>query len=362
MKQTAIIITGGLLSGSSAKTAHGLIRSSDRFRIAGIIDHLCAGKNAREIVGERDGYLPVFDNLAEAISNIPSKIDFAIVGVAPKGGKLPPEIKSILLECMAQGISLISGLHEFIGDMPDMAALAEKNGVTITDIRKPVDRQYLHFWTGKIYDVKCPIIAVVGMETNMGKRTTTKLLKDACNANGIHAGMVFTGQTGWLQDGQYGFVLDTTVNDFVSGELEHWVCKCADELQPDVIFIEGQSGLRNPSGPCGSEMLLSANAKQVILMVSPKRKYFGDNRPNWGEIPSVESEIALIKMYGSRVIALVLHTKDCTSEEALQWQKHYKEKTGLSVILPLRDGVEELVPVIKGMISHSIPKTVDIKH
>src|SRR5690606_5776441 len=162
---------------------------------------------------------------------------------------------------LQKGISLISGLHEFIGDDPEIAALAKTNHATITDIRKPVDRKNLHFWTGKIFQVPCPIIAILGMETNMGKRTTTKLLKDTCNKSGIKAGMVCTGRTGWLQDGQYGFVLDTTVNDFVSGELEHWVCTCADELQPDVIFIEGQSGLRNPSGPCGSEMLVSAQAK-----------------------------------------------------------------------------------------------------
>ena len=31
--------------------------------------------------------------------------------------------------------------------------------------------------------------------------------------------MIFTGQTGWLQDGRYGFVLDSTPNDFVCGEL-----------------------------------------------------------------------------------------------------------------------------------------------
>lgn len=349
MKPNAIIVTGGMLSGNSAKTAHGLIRVSDRFNILGVIDSVSAGKNAREIVGEKSGHIPVFKSLSEAISQ-GNKIQYAIVGVAPKGGKLPPDMKEILKECLQNDISLISGLHEFISDMPELALLATNRRLTITDIRKPADRKNLHFWTGKIYDIKCPVVAVLGMETNMGKRTTTKLLKDTCNNNGIGAGMVFTGQTGWLQDGAFGFILDTTVNDFVSGELEYWVCRCAEELNPDVIFVEGQSGLRNPSGPCGSEILLSANAKQVILTVSPKRKYFGDNRPAWGEIPSVESEIALIKLYGSSVIALVLHTKDCTAEEARYWQNHYKEITGLPVILPLEDGVEELLPFIRGIL------------
>ena len=33
--------------------------------------------------------------------------------------------------------------------------------------------------------------------------------------------MIYTGQTGWLQGGEYGFIFDSTLNDFVSGELEN---------------------------------------------------------------------------------------------------------------------------------------------
>lgn len=353
MKSNAIIITGGALETHSAKTAHGLIRASDRFNILGVIDQASAGKNASEILGEKSGNIPVYANLQEMQQHNKKKIEFAIVGVAPKGGKLPPAMKDILKRCLENGISLISGLHDFLSDMPELANLAKEKGLEIIDIRKPVDRKDLHFWTGKIFDVKCPIVAVLGMETNMGKRTTAKLLVDTCNKNGIHAEMVFTGQTGWLQSGKYGFVLDTTVNDFVSGELEYWVTKCYEEVHPDVIFIEGQSGLRNPSGPCGAELLLSGGAKNVMLIFSPKRKYFGDNKKAWGPINSVESEIELIKLYGSKVIALAVHTKGCTSEEAKKYQQEYAEKTGLPVLLPLEKGVKEIIPVIKGLVSKS---------
>ncbi|MGH2644476.1 MAG: DUF1611 domain-containing protein [Chitinophagaceae bacterium] len=351
MKPNAIIITGGALETNSAKTAHGLIRASDRFNILGVIDQVSAGKNAAEILGEKSGNIPVYGSLKDAFDQGRKKIEYAIVGVAPKGGKLPPAMKDTLKQCLENGISLISGLHDFLSDMPDLANLAKEKGLTITDIRKPVDRKNLHFWTGKIFGVKCPIVAVLGMETNMGKRTTAKLLIDTCNKNGVHAEMIFTGQTGWLQSGKYGFVLDTTVNDFVSGELEYWVTKCYDETHPDIIFIEGQSGLRNPSGPCGAELLLSGGAKYAVLTFSPKRKYFGDNKKAWGPINSVESEIELIKLYGSKVIALAVHTKGCTSEEAKKYQKEYEEKTGLPVLLPLEKGVKEIMPVIKELVS-----------
>lgn len=354
MKQNAIIITGGALETNSAKTAHGLIRISDRFQILGVVDPVSAGKNARELVGEKTGYIPVFADLRDALNHCREKITYAIIGVAPKGGKLPPEMKDTLKQCLENGISLISGLHDFLSDMPDLASLAEKNKLEIIDIRKPVDRKNLHFWTAQVFNIKCPVVAVLGMETNMGKRTTAKKLIEACRGNNIHAEMIFTGQTGWLQSGKYGFILDSTVNDFVSGELAYWVGKCAEETHPDIIFIEGQSGLRNPSGPCGSELLLSGGARHVVLTFSPKRKYFGDNKKEWGEIPSVESEIQLISLYGSKVIALAVHSRGCTPEEAQKYQKEYAEKTGLPVLLPLEEGVDKIIPLIKELIKKEI--------
>src|SRR5204862_259012 len=82
-----------------------------------------------------------------------------------------------------------------------------------------------------------------------GKRTTARMLTEGCRAAGMNADMIYTGQTGWLQGGRFGFILDATPNDFVSGELEHAIVTCAAETFPDVIFLEGQSSLRNPSGP-----------------------------------------------------------------------------------------------------------------
>ena len=49
-KSNAIVITGGYLDSSNAKTAHGLIRGTDRFKIVGFIDHKSAGKDAGEVL------------------------------------------------------------------------------------------------------------------------------------------------------------------------------------------------------------------------------------------------------------------------------------------------------------------------
>ena len=81
---------------------------------------------------------------------------------------------------------------------------------------------------------------------------------------GIRTELVFTGQTGWMQGAPFGFIFDSIPNDFVSGELERAILDCVREDAPDVLFLEGQSALRNPSGPCGSELILSGAARGVI--------------------------------------------------------------------------------------------------
>jgi len=169
---------------------------------------------------------------------------------------------------------------------------------------------------------------------------------------GINAQMIYTGQTGWLQGGKYGFIFDSTLNDFISGELEHAIVSCWKETNADVILVEGQSALRNPSGPCGSELLVSGNAKHVILVHAPKRKYY-DHLQAWGAIHPLASEIELIKLYGSKVIAVALNTEGCTGEEAFDFQMKFESELQLPVLLPLQQGVEKIIPLIKSLINHS---------
>jgi uncharacterized NAD-dependent epimerase/dehydratase family protein len=86
----------------------------------------------------------------------------------------------------------------------------------------------------------------------------------------------------------------------------------------------------------------------VVLVHAPKRKYFHDE-PAWGEIPSVESEIQLIEMYGSKVIALALNTEQCTLEEAEKFQQTYEQQLGIPVLLPLEQGVDKVIPLLKNL-------------
>lgn len=349
-KTKALVLTNGLYHTSDAKTAHGLVRRSDRFNIVGIIDDASHdGKDAGVCLDGIHRDIPIYGTLSKALESVPDAA-VLIIGVATVGGILPAPMLALIKTAIEHRLSIVNGLHDYLNERADLVALANQYQVSLTDIRQPKKRADLHFFTGDIFKLKTPIVAVIGMDCAMGKRTTARLLKQACAQEQIKAEMIYTGQTGWLQGNDYGFIFDSTLNDFVSGELEHAILKCHAEAKPDIIFLEGQSALRNPSGPCGLELLISGNAKYVVLVFAPKRVYF-DNEPHWGKIPSVASEIAIIEQFGATVIALAMNTEGCSHEEALAIQADMQPAFNIPIMLPIQTGVEVLVPTLKALLA-----------
>jgi uncharacterized NAD-dependent epimerase/dehydratase family protein len=353
---TALILTNGRLDTDDAKTAHGLIRGTSRFNVLGVIDPVSAGRDAGEVLDGRRRNISVYASIAEFIEQKHQKPDYGIIGVALSGGKLPEDWYNILLEAIDNGMNIISTMHHPLGEIPVIGDAARKNGVQITDLRKPKPIEQLHFWSGEIYKINTPKIAVLGMDCSIGKRTTCRLIEETCRKNGIRAEMIYTGQTGWLQGYRYGFIFDATLNDFVSGEIEHAVVECNRESSPDLILIEGQSGMRNPSGPCGSEIIVSANVKGIILQHAPFRTHYEELESLGCRLPDVADEIQLIKMYGAETLAVCLNNEGGTEEDLIRYQDGLAQKLGLPVIRPLQDGVAGLLPVIRHFISQCSEK------
>ena len=354
MKSNAIVITGGYLDTISAKTAHGLLRGTDRFNIVGVIDAKTAGSDAGQVLDGRKRNIPVYGSIPDFAKRSPEKATFCIIGLATKGGVIPTSLRIELTEALEHGYALVNGLHEFISDIPELSDLAQQKGVEIIDVRKPKKFKDLHFWTGKIREVKCPRIAVLGTDCALGKRTTTRFLVDAMRNAGYKAEMIYTGQTGWMQGAKYGFVFDSTLNDFISGEMEHAVHTCYHEARPDIIFIEGQSSLRNPSGPAGAEWICSAAANGVVLQHDPSRKYYKDMENYPALVADPEDEIRLIGIYGAPTLALTINTAKMKEAEARAYAEEAEKKLKIPVILPLEDGVESLVPLFEDMIKKSV--------
>ncbi len=352
-KEKAIVLTHGWLDGDSAKTAHGLIRGSERFEILAIIDYKFPGQDAGFILDGKEVGIPIFESVAAFGQAHPGTAEYCLIGVAMAGGTLPDSFRGQLQTALEHGISLISGLHAYLQDDEAFVRLARENNCRLIDIRRPRPAQELQFWTGKIMDLQTPRLAILGTDCAIGKRTTTRFLLDACQEADIKAEMIYTGQTGWMQSGKYGFILDSTLNDFVSGEIERAILDCAQDAQPDVILIEGQSALRNPTGPCGSEIICSGKVHGVILQHAPGRAYYKGTEALQCSVPDPATEIELMAMYGAPVLALTLSEEEMEEKEMERYQRELESRLGIPVIRPLKEGVERLVPMVQKLIDTS---------
>ena len=87
-KSNAIVITSSFLDTDNAKTAHGLIRGTERFTILGIIDKKYPGKDAGEVLDGRKRNIPVYASLKDFGNKSKKKAKYCIIGVATKGGVL----------------------------------------------------------------------------------------------------------------------------------------------------------------------------------------------------------------------------------------------------------------------------------
>jgi len=342
---SALVLANGLLQTNFAKTTHGLVRGPSRYPLAGVIDPAHTGADAGTLLDGRPRNLPVFASVPDALTRLPTRPTHCIVGVATVGGVLPPGLYADLIAAAEAGLTLVNGLHHLLSEDETLARLTRAHGSDIIDIRRPPPTKNLRFWSGDILKLTTPRVAVLGTDCAVGKRTTALLLRNALRTRGLRAEMIYTGQTGWLQGLQHGFIFDATPNDFVAGALEGAVLACARDTGADVILLEGQASLRNPSGPTGSEFILSAGARGVILQHDPTRTHFEDMEELGCRIPPLKEEIALIRLLGAEVWAVTLNEKKMTDTEAETIRTHLADDLALPVLRPLQeiDALGELV-------------------
>jgi len=345
MPENAIVLANGAYQTANGKVAHGLIRGSERFHIQAVVDPSSSGQDAGELLDGEHRNIPVVASVPEALDRAQQPPSWCILGVAPHGGRFNEELRQAALGALHSRLNLVNGLHDCASDDPQLAQAAREKEVRIVDLRRPPPTRELHFWTGEIRHVTTPRLAVLGMDCAIGKRTTARILTQGLQARRKSAEMIYTGQTGWLQGGRFGFIFDATPNDYVSGELEHAILRCQREVNPDIMLLEGQSSLRNPSGPCGAEFLLSGAAHGVILQHDPNRSHFDGLEAAGYALPSVADEIALIRHYGVPTLAVTLYGSpdDPVVAEA---RDRLQRELDLPVLCPLGESIDPLLDVI----------------
>ncbi|WP_299971651.1 DUF1611 domain-containing protein [uncultured Roseobacter sp.] len=327
---SAIVYCEGNFAKIDGKTANGLVRHSEAYRILSVIDSTHGGQDSGLVLDDAMNNIPVFNDLNAALVHEALVPDTLIYGMAPSTGRLSPTDRSVVLDAIALGMNIVSGLHEYLCDDPEIATAASQRDVTIRDIRKPKQSKDMRLFDGSVAGVEALRIAVLGTDCAIGKRTTATVLARTLNAKGIKTVLVSTGQTGLMQGAKYGVAMDAVPPQFCCGELEGAIVAASDGEQPDVILIEGQGALSHPAFCTSAFVLRGSQPDAVILQHAPKRAHRCDfpNMP----MPSPSSEIALIEAFAdTRVIGVTLNHEEMTDAEITDAIAAQSQKLGLPV-------------------------------
>jgi uncharacterized NAD-dependent epimerase/dehydratase family protein len=350
MDGTAIVLCEGAFGSSEGKTAHGLVRHTERYRVLAVIDSQLAGRDAGDVLEGRANGVPLARDLRAALKLAGGRADYLVVGVATHGGVLPQACRPAIREALEIGMNVDSGLHEYLGDDAEFAPLAKRSGARIRDVRKSPPRDALHAYTGAVRQVRGLRLAVLGTDSGVGKRTTALKMVKGFQDQGVRAALVGTGQTSWMQGVKYGLLLDSLINDFVSGEIEHQVCRADREESPEVIVVEGQGCLTHPAYPGGFEILAGAQIQGVVLQHAPSRAHYD----GWPDFPlgGIERERQVIEILGAPVVALALNHEGIDPQDVPRIVAEHAARHAL----PRRDPVVEGVGAILEAVRRRFPR------
>jgi uncharacterized NAD-dependent epimerase/dehydratase family protein len=354
----AIVYCEGAFGTTNGKTAHGLVRRCHRYRLLSVIDSRHAGRDAGAVLDGVHKGLPMCADVRSAVEEAKrggAPATHLIIGIAPDGGRLSQRAHHDMETAIKLGLSIVSGLHDFLSEDPVIAPLAAEHGVQLIDVRKTPPRSALHAWTGKIRDVTSLKVAVLGTDSAVGKRTTAWMLVDGLREAGHSAELIGTGQTAWLQGARYAIMLDSLISDFMAGEIEHAVWSAWHDLHPEVIIVEGQGSLMNPAYPGGYEILAAARPDAVILQDAPARKEY-DGFPG-SPMDPIEKQIAAIELVSSKpVVAVTINHEDLSETELTAACEQIRQRTGLPVCDVLRDGPHAVIKTLEPLrIRQAVP-------
>jgi len=350
MKQPIfIVLAEGKLGIETSKTAVSSVRYlADR--VAALIDSEHSGRTAQEVLGVGGG-IPIVASLAQALRVSEPAPQALLVGVANRGGTIPPEHRPVLFEAVEAGLDVWCGLHERLADDGQLAARALERGVRLVDLREPPAD--LPVGTGLALQTAGFRVLTVGTDCNVGKMTASLETRRALTERGVKARFAGTGQSGIIVDGA-GIPVDAVVSDFVSGATERITLEAAEGA--DVVLVEGQGSLFHPGYSAVTLGLLhGALPNAMILCWMPGRTRIYAGGYDWLEIPSPARAIEAYEeamrwaapQLDSRVIALSANTYDLAEDEARRFIEEAGRVTGLPSTDPVRFGAEPLAEAVE---------------
>lgn len=322
-----------------SKTASCVIRYRAG-EVVAVIDSTKAGRTARDILGF-GGDIPIVDSLEHSLRFAP---DTLLIGIAPRGGGLPDSWRPVLVSAISKGLNIVSGLHYFLSEDPELTALAREKGVTLSDLRKVPDDIGISYC--KAGSALGHVILTVGSDCNVGKMTVTMELVSEARRRGVDALMLSTGQTGIFLT-ENGIALDRCVADYIAGGAERLVLEA--DAPGRWLVMEGQGALTHPAySGVALGILHGAMPSCLVLCHQPSRtKISGYDLkiPSLKEIIELHERLACF-LKPCKVVAVAINTFDVDERGALEARDRIERETGLPAADPVRHGAARIVEAI----------------
>lgn len=319
-----LVLADGYLEERNAKTAHGVIRYS-RDRIAAVLDRDHAGKDISVVMPELGRSAPIVASVKEGLAHQPTSL---LLGVATPGGWMPPEWRTWIIEAIEGDLEVVNGLHTMLNDDPEFVMKAREHGVRLWDVRQPPHDTPL--FSGKSLEISQRVVATVGSDCAVGKKTTAIEIANAGRERGVKTEFIATGQTGILIAGK-GIAVDRVISDFLPGAAEKLVCDA--EPESEVLVVEGQGSLWHPAYAAVTLGLLHGSAPEVLVLCHQAGRT-AIEEPPYSPLPSLTEMIRTYEQMAAtvrpaKVACISLNCKHLEAEAARAAIAAVEDETGL---------------------------------
>src|SRR5207253_6324698 len=292
--------------------------------------------------GETEEGIPVVGTVNDALCFNPTT---ALVGVATQGGRFPPAWRDLIRSCVAKGLDVENGLHEFLTDDHALVELAGRHHVELRDLRKPPAG--LDVPTGENLELEARVVLTIGSDCAIGKMTVSLELDREAQRRGLRSVFVPTGQTGIAIAG-WGISVDAVVSDFLAGAAERLVVEGAE--RGDLLWVEGQGALLHPAYSGVTLGLMHGSAPHAYVLCHQAGSTVIEGYPEHAIPPLSElvelHERASLTARPARVACIALNTRALGEAEARAAVAEAEEETGLPADDPVRFGAAKLLDAV----------------
>ena len=339
MNRKILILTEGLSSPHSAKTACSVIRYR-RDEVVGVLDSTVPPQTSQGLL-EVGGDLPVVNS----IDAIP-EANVLLIGIAPTGGSLPASLRVHVLSALARGMDVESGLHDFLNDDAEFATAAKASGSILRDLRHNDEKdvaQRQNISNG------CLRVHTVGHDCCVGKMVVSIELAHGLAKADVDAKFIATGQTGMLVEGD-GCPIDAVVVDFISGAVEKQILA---HQHHEVLVIEGQGSITHPCYSAVTLGLLHGCLPHGLIYCYEMGRKMAKGASHT-ELPSMESQRDLYlamanAAYPCRFIGVAINSRTAEEPAYRAERDRIESEWNLPACDVFRENAEPLVDAVLEM-------------